>query len=71
MNDEPAFPVPNVGMTTKPGMMLRDYFAAKVISGFFTDRPPAYFLGPDLQALTRTAYEIADAMMVAREETKR
>ena len=45
------------------GMTLRDYFAAKVITGAFQT------IGPGSQSeLAKRAYEIADAMINQREQ---
>ena len=62
-----AFPttVDNEGyQTDHGGMELRDYFAAKaIINGAFSSSTNAY------DSITaKRAYEIADAMMKAREE---
>ena len=59
---------------SRPGMTLRDYFAAKAMQGIiekYGSNPP-YFDedgwddGPD-QEIARWAYELADAMLRARE----
>ena len=72
----PAFPVPDVIDHDRnyyqyggQGMTLRDYFAAKAIPSVITqckgdirradENPPDYF--------ARVAFEIADAMLSARE----
>ncbi len=50
------------------GMTLRDYFAAKAMQAWFTDR--AVYLG-DKQSRDKAAkqsYEMADAMLKARQE---
>lgn len=70
----PAFPVPEIHDQTPPyrhllaeqGMSLRDYFAAKAMQGFILNNwvvtdPGARGL------LVRTSYEMADAMLAARE----
>jgi hypothetical protein len=61
MNNPPAFPT-GTGVTPyNPGMTLRDYFAAKAMQalidndGLFSEIPTQ-------------AYEIADAMLAAREQ---
>ncbi len=60
----PAFPHP--GRTiTNPGMTLRDYFAAKVMMGIISC-PVIKLKGDD--AYAKAAYEMADAMLKAREE---
>jgi len=47
----------------EPGMDLRDYFAAQIISGFVSN--PAYDEHDNLMA--ERAYGLADMMMKARE----
>ena len=55
-----AFP----NMTGEKGMDLRDYFAAKVLQALLTtDLIPH----EDLLVYSEAAYEMADAMMKARE----
>ena len=65
-----AFPGYTMDMDTKrvsfqEGMALRDYFAAKAMQGFAAN------LGPVATFETRanSAYQWADAMLRAREET--
>ena len=65
-----AFPhsferVPNhPGFAESEGMDLRDYFAAKVLSGIYSIE-----LGqPNFKTIAEDAYKQADAMMKAREE---
>jgi hypothetical protein len=52
------------------GMSLRDYFAAKAMQGMLS----AFNRGlPDFECLynlTKTSYNVADAMLAARKETK-
>ena len=60
MNDIPAYPI--TARTTKEGMTLRDYFAAKAMQGLMFDVQI-----PDCGYIAKTAYEMADAMMKARE----
>ena len=55
----PAFPT---AMNQTEGMTLRDYFAAKAMQGIL-------FEGLDENQTARHAYEMADAMLRAREET--
>jgi len=66
MKNPPAFP------TTKPldswgdpnqGMTLRDYFAAKAMQGMMVDVEQ-----PRCDYIADIAYEMADAMMKAREQ---
>jgi len=64
----PAFPLHNHGAQTLgmhlSGMTLRDYFAANAMQvGGAANQPPAY----DNETRARQAYEIADAMLKARE----
>ena len=63
MNNPPAFP--GVDETGDPfnGMTLRDYFAAKAIGITAANKTPAY----DDKTIAKYAYEIADAMLKARE----
>jgi hypothetical protein len=53
------------------GMDLRDYFAAKAMEGLVCDRGKIEGQGLDwnldIQILSEMSYEIADAMMKARE----
>ena len=67
MNNEPAFPVLIVNRPKKllkyNGMTLRDYFAAKAMEGS-RSRNSMY---ETWDALSKDAYEIADAMLRARE----
>jgi len=63
----PAFPV---GVTN--GMSLRDYFAAKAMQSYASDEAfgdACTFMGKDFnEEVARTAYQIADAMLKAREQ---
>ena len=47
-----------------PGITLRDYFAAKAMQGLIAD--PSW-QGMTTGTMTATAYEIADAMLKARQ----
>jgi hypothetical protein len=68
----PAFPVifehsDGQAISEQFGMTMRDYFAAKALGGMLTDLPKVCY-GLDWQdKVTRTAYELADAMLRARE----
>lgn len=68
-NGGPAFPIPlHPGQTYTAhalcdGMTLRDYFAAKAMTGCL----PGQKVDPDEQA--RMAYRMADAMLRARESS--
>lgn len=48
-----------------PGMTMRDYFAASALQGYLASLPQNSGIKPDLAA--KAAYEIADAMIRARE----
>jgi len=73
----PAFPVPETfdrdgdpqWTVDLRGMSLRDYFAAKAMSGLLADpeeRPTTAGLRVFYKATAETAYEIADAMLAER-----
>ena len=70
----PAFPVLDLSKTQVPGMSLRDYFAAKALSGWL-----AAFSHPDIdptkgvqkQPLADFTYAVADAMLEARKGTSK
>ena len=72
LNNEPAFPIQSVYIedqeTNSRGMTLRDYFAAKAMQSMNSREDyndvPAEFIAQD-------AYELADAMMKARNENNR
>jgi hypothetical protein len=72
-NGGPAFPVPiNPGETYQghapcDGMTLRDYFAAKAMAVVWTEIPDDADRDLALDRLGRYAYEMADAMLKARE----
>jgi hypothetical protein len=61
MKDIPAFPSENYSLNY--GMTLRDYFAAKAMQSFLTGD---YDLYPHEAA--QKAYELAEAMLKARDE---
>ena len=48
----------------KPGMELRDYFAAKAMQGLCAG---VHWIDDNNAGHAKTAYEIADAMLAARE----
>ena len=61
-NNPPAFPS-QIGDRPHQGITLRDYYAAKVITGAWQT------IGPGSQSeLAKRAYEIADAMLNQREQ---
>jgi hypothetical protein len=63
-----AFPYSGVGddMNYSRGMTLRDYFAAKAMQGICNSRSHSELKGHAI-ASAKVAYELADAMMKARE----
>lgn len=62
----PAFPVPGDQYDQSfNGMDLRDYFAAKAMAGICAHRDNWGF--PSSQAIAKQAYDIADAMLEARQ----
>ena len=70
----PVFPAPaGVQHITEQGMTLRDYFAAKVMQGILANGARNHItasgenLGVNLFRIAPVAYEIADAMLKARE----
>jgi hypothetical protein len=62
-----AFP----NSTNQQGMDLRDYFAAKVMQSFLTNRTILETVNENevLETIAGGAYQIADAMMEARKKT--
>jgi len=66
-----AFPLKAVNkFDDTEGMDLRDYFAAKVIQAFLTHDPIMLELrkAEVVKDLAKGAYQMADAMMKARED---
>ena len=64
--NQPAFPAPaGVSHITEQGMTLRDYFAAKAMTGLFASGHYEGLVDP--HEISATAYQVADAMMKARE----
>ena len=61
---EYAFPVTDGTTYLNVGMTLRDYFAAKAISGMVAGQ---YF---GSATVAECAYSIADAMLIARKQIK-
>lgn len=57
-----AFPSERNSMPNRSGMTLRDYLAAKAMSGLVVNGDNF-----DLPKLTAYSYQIADAMLKARE----
>ena len=71
-NGGQAFPRPAVFTATlglasieQDGMTLRDYFAAKAMQGYLTHEQAANHIPVD--SVARWSYEVADAMLRARE----
>jgi hypothetical protein len=54
-----AFP----NMTNQQGMDLRDYFAARAMQAELTN-----YAGSNWDRVAKSAYEVADAMLKAREQ---
>ena len=70
MNNEPAFPYQNHHGHKFMGMTLRDYFAAKAMQGQLSIRENVSALAREqikLEDVCIASYEVADAMMKARE----
>lgn len=75
-NGGPAFPIihpPVEGVTNggveSYGLTLRDYLAAKALSGLLADPTPFEDRGKGIKAAyATTAYEYADAMLEARQK---
>jgi hypothetical protein len=68
MNNPPAFPsgnevtLGNLRSNGHSGMTLRDYMAAKAMQGMLADPST-----PEIMDIAGAAYEVADAMLKARE----
>jgi hypothetical protein len=66
----PAFPITPTDVAGVPlGMSLRDYFAAKAMQGWIQAVAARDHEYPGDDTISRYAYEIADAMLKAREAT--
>ena len=69
--NQPAFPTENAYLvSTLQGMTLRDYFAAKAMQGQLSILENVMALAREqikLEDVCIAAYEVADAMMKARE----
>ena len=67
MNNPPAFPLHNHGVQTLgthiSGMTLRDYMAAKAMQGMMVDVDQ-----PKCDYIAQKSYQMADAMLKARDE---
>ena len=62
----PAFPTSNGG-SPDDGMTLRDYFAAKAMQGFIASANHKGLYAPPDNELASAAFQLADAMLKARE----
>jgi hypothetical protein len=73
----PAFPVSNGMLPGVQGMTLRDYFAAKAMAAFITALGYGNGYGTGLplsvndNRVAERAYEMADAMLNARNEVSK
>ena len=69
VDNTPAFPVSsdNYAGPDSAGMTLRDYFAARAMTVVWTEIPDDVDRDLALDRLGRYAYEMADAMLKARE----
>ena len=75
MSDIPAFPGPYATesgqievLWKQQGMTLRDYFAAKAMQGFIQFSATKGIYTPPDKELASAAYQLADAMLKARQE---
>ena len=62
----PAFPTVMIG-EIEGGMTLRDYFAAKAMQGFIQYSATKGIYTPPDNELAKVSYDLASAMMKARE----
>lgn len=63
---EMAFPVSTIDGYTQYGMTLRDYFAAKAMQGICVNVGRNGFELISMSGIAEYAYELADAMLKAR-----
>jgi len=61
---EPVYKNDIVGMKASFGMDLRDYFASHAMQGYCSN--PEHIRNCTIQITAESAYEVADAMMEAR-----
>ena len=70
MNNEQAFPNPH--RTDMTGMTLRDYFASKAMQAYLADKDLIdmfVYMNADVkEQVALAAYQMADAMLKAREQ---
>jgi hypothetical protein len=67
MNNPPAFPIVidlGDGVKYQTGMTLRDYFAAKAMSGMMVDVEQ-----PVCAYIAKQSYAMADAMLIQRNKS--
>ena len=64
-HNPPAFPLVTLGHT-EHGMTLRDWFAGQALSAAWDACDKGYFEGGNAE-IARCAYQLADAMLAARE----
>ena len=65
--NQAAFPLKHSDDKYNPGMTLRDYFAGQVITGIVSNTP----LWNDITTLQQSAelaYELADALLIQRQQ---
>lgn len=60
------FPRDSYNGQTKPGMTLRDYFAAEAMAAVWTKLDPESVRDIAVAQTAKAAYQIADAMLAAR-----
>ena len=60
----PAFPCPTISIGQHQGMTLRDYFAAKAMTGLLTAEIVGEYSN---EHVAEISYRIADAMLEARD----
>jgi hypothetical protein len=69
-NGGPAFPI--VASSSEyicaSGMTLRDYFAAKAMQGFLANIGTVAAYSPSDDDIAKYSYDVADAMLEAREK---
>ena len=67
--NQPAFPAMHFDLAeNEHGMTLRDYFAAKAMQGFLAYTLHKGIYTPPDNELASASYQLADAMLKAREE---
>lgn len=76
-NSPSAFPIPNDdrpgAYEASPGMSLRDWFAGQALAGLMANASMPF--APDYaecepQQIAESSYDIADAMLAARQKTE-